>query len=291
MKMKIVFLAMVFFYLYANAEDILLSHRGGVYYAPVTLNDKIQLEFVIDSGASLVYIPNSVFEQLKANNSIKNSDILGNGRSKIANGDIVDILIINIKKLKIGQTEITNIKAGVGSDGSSVLLGQSALKKLEPWSLDTQNNILKITSKSVIKKRYVSSSQKIDRSEALDFIHHYLSLQNSRSLNGIMSLYAPKVDFLDRGVISSKLIANQKNRYFREWHKIQFDMIKLIETKEPSSYPDQKLVKYSTTYDLYNDFEHRGRAGQMQHTLILKKENGSIKIISEKIKSLSQNNY
>ncbi|MEA3491014.1 MAG: retropepsin-like aspartic protease [Campylobacterota bacterium] len=291
MKTKIVFLTIVFFYLYANAEDILLSHRGGVYYTPVTLNDTIELEFVIDSGASLVYIPDHVFEQLKADNSIENSDILGKGQSRIANGDIVDIIIINIKKLTIGQTEITNIKAGVGINGSLVLLGQSALKRLEPWSLDTKKSILKITSKSISKKRYVSSSQKIGRTEALDFIQHYLSIQNSRSLDALMSLYAPKVDFLGRGVVSSKFIATQKERYFREWPKIQFDMIKLIETKEPSSHPDQQMVKYSTTYDLYNDFEHRGRSGQMQHTLILKKENGSIKIVSEKVESLSQNSY
>lgn len=291
MKAKALLLSMVFFSASLNAEDILLSHKGGVYQTPVTLNGKVQLEFIIDSGASLVYIPNHVFEQLKANGSISNSDILGKGKSQIANGDIVDILIINISKLKIGQTEIKNVKAAVGGDRSAILLGQSALKKLEPWSLDTQKGILKITSNSVSKKNYVSSSHKIDRTEALDFINHYLSLQNSRSLKDIISLYAPKVDYLNKGVVSREFVSAHKERYFREWHKIDIDLIKLIETKEPPSHPEQKIVKFSAVFDLYNDFKHKGKSGQTLNTLLLEKANGSIKIFSEKVKTVAERSY
>ncbi len=282
---------MVFFSASLNAEEILLSHRGGVYQTPVTLNEKVQLEFVIDSGASLVYIPNHVFEQLKANGSISSSDILGKGKSQIANGDIVDILIINISKLKIGQTEIENIKAAVGGDRSAILLGQSALKKLEPWSLDTQKGILKITSNSVSKKNYVSPSHKIDRTEALDFINHYLSLQNSRNLKGVTSLYAPKVDYLNNGIIPREFVSAQKERYFREWHKIDIDLIKLIETKETPSRPEQKMVRFSAVFNLYNDFEHKGKSGQTLNTLLLEKANGSIKIFSEKVKTVAERSY
>jgi|GEM_PF-2757708 len=286
----IVFL-LVFFSASLNAEEILLSHRGGVYQTPVTLNEKVQLEFIIDSGASLVYIPNHIFEQLKANGSINSSDILGKGKSQIANGDIVDTLIINISKLKIGQTEIENVKAAVGGDRSAILLGQSALKRLEPWSLDTQKGILRITSKSVSKKNYVSSLQTIDRTEALDFIHHYLSLQNSRSLNDIITLYTPKVDYLNKGVIPRKFVSAQKEKFFREWHSIKIDMIKLIEIQEPPSHPEQKMVKFSALFDLYNDFEHKGKSGQTLNTLLLKKANGSIRIFSEKVKTVAERSY
>ena len=291
MKTKVLLLSVFFFSASLNSEEILLSHRGGVYQTPVTLNEKVQLEFVIDSGASLVYIPNHVFEQLKANGSISNSDILGKGKSQIANGDIVDILIINIRKLKIGQTEIENIKAAVGGDRSAILLGQSALKKLEPWSLDTQKGILRIISNNVSKKNYVSSSHKIDRTEALDFINHYLSLQNSRSLKAVVSLYTPKVDYLNRGVVSREFVSDQKERYFREWHKIDIDLIKLIETKELPSRPEQKIVKFSAIFNLYNDIEGKGKSGQTLNTLLLKKANGSIRIFSEKIEVVAERNY
>jgi len=296
MKVKALLFSMVFFSIFLNAvflnaEDILLSHRGGVYQTPVTLNGKVQLEFIIDSGASLVYIPNHIFEQLKANGSISSSDILGKGKSQIANGDIVDILIINISKLKIGQTEIENVRAAVGGNRSAILLGQSALKRLEPWSLDTQKGILRITPKSVSKKNYVSSSQTIDRTEALDFIHHYLSLQNSRSLNAVIALYTPKVDYLNRGIVPREFVSAQKERYFREWHSIKIDMIKLIEIKEPPSHPKQKMVKFSALFDLYNNFEHRGKSGQTLNTLLLKKANGSIRIFSEKVKTVAERSY
>ena len=274
-----------------NAENILLSHRGGVYYIPGTLNDKVQVEFVVDSGASMVYMPNHIFEQLKANGSVKKSDILGIGKSRIANGDIVDILIINIQKLKIGQTEIENVKAGVGGNNSSILLGQSALKRLEPWSLDTKRGILNIKSTKATKKIYVSSSEKIGRSEALGFLQHYLSLENSRSVDGVVSLYALEVDYLDKGDIAIESISIQKERFFRKWHKVRIDMIKLIETKESSTHLNQMIIKYSVTYDLYNDFSHRGKTGQALNTLILEKSDASIKIISEKVKILSENSY
>jgi clan AA aspartic protease (TIGR02281 family) len=296
MKAKALLPAIIFFLasvnaVSLNAEEILLSHRSGVYQTPVTLNGKVQLEFIIDSGASLVYIPNHIFEQLRANGSISNSDILGKGKSRIANGDIVDTLIINISKLKIGQTEIENVKAAVGGDRSSILLGQSALKRLEPWSLDTQKGILRITSKSVSKKNYVSSSQTIDRTEALDFIHHYLSLQNSRSLNAVIALYAPKVDYLNKGIVPREFVSAQKERYFREWHTIKIDLIKLIEIKEPSSHPKQKMVKFSALFDLYNDLKHKGKSGQTLNTLLLKKEDGSIRIFSEKVKTVAERSY
>ncbi len=287
-------LSIVLFATCIHAEDILLVRKGGVYYTPVTLNEKVELEFIVDSGASLVYIPNHVFETLKANGSLKNSDILGKGKSKIANGDIIDITIINIKKLKIGQREIKNVRAAVGGDRSSILLGQSALKKLEPWSLDTQKNILRITSakgSSISKGSYVSASQKIDRTEILGFIHHYLLVQNNRSVQDVASLYGSKVTYLNKGAISNESITLDKEKYFRRWQKINNHMIKLVEVKDLSSSPGQKVVKYSAIFDLYNDFEHKGISGQTMNTLVLKKANGSIKIISEKVKILNQNRY
>ncbi len=274
-----------------NAENILLSHRGGVYYTPGVLNDNVQVEFVVDSGASMVYIPNYIFKQLKANGSIKRSDILGKGQSRIANGDIVDILIINIQKIKIGQTEIENVKAGVGGDNSSILLGQSALKRFEPWSLDTTKGILSIKSNKATKKIYISSSEKIGRSEAMGFIHHYLSLENSRSVEGVVSLYASEVDYLGKENVPIELISVQKERFFRKWHKIQMSMIKLVETKESSAHPNQMSIIYSVAYDLHSDFGHQGKSGQTLNTLILEKSNASIKIISEKVKILSENSY
>ncbi len=273
------------------AEEILLARRGGVFYTPVTVNGKIRLEFVVDSGASLVYLPRSVFEKLKANGSLKNSDILGKGKSRIANGDIVDITIINIKKLKIGQTEIENVRAGIGGENASTLLGQSALKKLEPWSLDTQKSILSIASSRTSPQSYVSSSQKIGRTEILDFIHHYTSVQSSRSLQNVTSLYASKVDYLNKGTLPKEAIAIQKEIFFRKWQKIHINLIKLIEIKDLPSLPNQKRVKYSVTFDLYNDFNHKGKSGQSVYTVILKKSNGMIQIVSEKVKLLSQNSY
>ena len=290
-KMKRLLLSLILISVLINAEEILLSHRGGVYHTPGTLNGKVQLEFVVDSGASLVYIPNYVLKQLKASGTVEDSDIIGRGKSQLANGDIVDILIVNIKKLKIGQSEIKNVKAGVGGDNASILLGQSALRRFEPWHIDTQRGVLSITSKKKHQRSYVSPSQKIGRTEVLDFVNHYLTLQNNRDVEALARLYTPKVDYLDKGVLPEKIVLALKERYFREWQKIGISLIKLIETKELKNHPGRMQVKYSSSFNLYNDFEQRGKSGQEVNTLILEKADGSIRIISEKVKTLSVNSY
>ena len=272
-------------------ENILLTRKNGVYYIPGVLNDKVRLEFTVDTGASLVFIPNYVFDELKKKGTISRSDIIGRGKSQIANGDIVDIVIINLKKLRIGHTEIENIRAGVGGDRSSILLGQSALKKLAPWHLDTKNGILQITSEYIPETVYVSSGKGIGRTEALDFIQHYISLQNSRNPAAITSLYAPKVNYMNRGIVNSSVVYSDKEIFFRKWQKISLNFIELKEFKKQKNRPGLLTVKFSTAYDLYNDFEHRGKSGQALYTLVLEKSNGSIKIVSEKVKTLSESNF
>jgi hypothetical protein len=274
-----------------HTEEIRLLHKGEVYYIPATLNDKIHLEFVIDSGAGIVYIPDYVFKKLKAAGSIHNSDILGQGKSKIANGTLVDTLFFNIRKLKIGKTILENIKGGVGSNGSSILLGQSALKKLEPWSIDTKRGVLKFGSRTKIFKNYVSSSKKINRGEVLGFINYYIALHNSRNENRIPSLYAPQVDYLNDGTLSRRKVVALKKAYLDSWQKIHISLLRLIETKEPALHPNQKIVKFSTAYKLYSDVEQKGQSGQLLYTLILEKSDSSIHIISEKEKILSKHNY
>jgi len=289
--MKPLILTLLLLCTFTNAEDILLTKGGGVFHVPGIINNKVRLEFVVDSGASLVYIPNSVFEQLKKSGTVSDSDILGRGRSQIANGDIVDILIINIKRLKIGQSEIENIKAGVGGEKHSILLGQSALKQFEPWHIDTQKGILHIASKGKRSKAYVSSSQKIGRTEALDFVSHYLSIQNSRDIGGLSSLYASRIDYLGRKGVPEKIVLALKEKEFRQWQRIRIDLIRLIAFREIKSHPGRIELKYSSTYDLYNDFTQKGKNGQMITTLVLEKANGTIRIVSEKVKAGSENRY
>ena len=51
--MRVIFFSIAIFFSLVSAEDILLTRRGGVFHVPGIIN-KVRLEFVVDSGASLV---------------------------------------------------------------------------------------------------------------------------------------------------------------------------------------------------------------------------------------------
>ena len=48
----------------AHAESVPLRSEGGTFVVPVLINDKITLDFTLDSGAADVSIPLDVFSRL-----------------------------------------------------------------------------------------------------------------------------------------------------------------------------------------------------------------------------------
>ncbi|KYJ86446.1 retropepsin-like aspartic protease family protein [Sulfurovum riftiae] len=289
--MKFLLAALPLLFISANAEDILLTKRGGVFDVPGVINGKVDVEFTVDSGAGMVYISEGIFKKLQKLGTISRTDIIGRGKSRIANGDLVDILLINLKTLKIGQSEIKNVKAGVGGNGASILLGQSALKRFEPWHIDTKRGILSITSDSKRAKMYVSSAQGISRSEALMFVNHYLTIEKNRDIGALYSLYADKVDYLGKKNVLKRDILSQKEAYYRKWQHIDINMIKFISSKNIPHHPERTEVKYSTMFKLRNNSAQKGKSGQAMNTMVLEKRENTIRIISENVKILSRHSY
>jgi hypothetical protein len=275
----------------SNSDEIRLTKYGNVYYAQVTLNDTLHLPFVIDSGASLVFISNSVFEKLKASGSIQNSDILQEGYSTIANGKRIRIRYINIRKLKIGNTVLSNIKGAVGGEGHTLLLGQSALKKLEPWHIDTRQKVLRFGKRTKIKKGYISPSEKINRGEVLSFINYYISLHNHGIPARTAALYASSVDYLHNGVIPRKQVLLAKEDLMDQWQQIHLSLLRLIDVQEERSNPHRTKILFRLFFKRHSEIEQRGETGQMEVKLILEKKNRSIRIISQRQKVLSKNSY
>lgn len=148
---KFLFLLFIICTGFVNAEEkttsIPLRLRGGVYQVPATLNSELKVFFVVDSGASDVTISEDVAKILVKNESLDKKDIIGNGNYQIANGDTTVGTVINIKTIEIAGYMLNNIKAVVmKGDNVPLLLGQSALRKLGSWSINTKKNTLDITS-------------------------------------------------------------------------------------------------------------------------------------------------
>lgn len=126
----------------AYAERIPLERSGGVYTLPVLINNVITLSFVLDSGAAEVSIPMDVALTLNRAGTIDSGDFLGEGTYQLADGTVSKNPRILIRRLRLGNYEITNVVASIGPIASPLLIGQSLLARVTSWTIDNQNNLL-----------------------------------------------------------------------------------------------------------------------------------------------------
>jgi len=119
-----------------------LNYENGVYSINLEINNAIKLDFIFDSGASLVLIPEDVFRVLVRMKKIKKEHMLGVQKFTIADGNTMEKPVFLIKSLKIGHIEVKDVKASVGELNSDLLLGQSFQKKFKVLKIDNNNNKL-----------------------------------------------------------------------------------------------------------------------------------------------------
>jgi len=120
---------------YGEQEIVLERNRYGHYLATGQINDQ-SVEFLLDTGATLVAIPEHIAQQLN----------LKKGRSfqsQTANG-LSTSYATTIDKLTLGGIVMNNVPASIssGMDFDEILLGMSFLKHLE---LTQQGKLLRIS--------------------------------------------------------------------------------------------------------------------------------------------------
>lgn len=125
-------------------EKIELNEIGGVYSVPIEINKVLTLDFIYDSGASYVLLPEDVFRVLIRTKTVKKEDMLGFEKFSIADGSIIEKPVFILKELKIGNITVYDIKASVGNSDSELLLGQSFQKKFKKIRVDNYNKTLNI---------------------------------------------------------------------------------------------------------------------------------------------------
>jgi clan AA aspartic protease (TIGR02281 family) len=114
----------------------LKKEHGGTFLVPVLINDAIELDFMIDTGASDVTIPADVFSTLVRKGTIKDSDITGTKKYGLADGKTVELPTFTIRSLKVGDKVVANVGGSVASAEGSLLLGQSFLEHFKSFSFD-----------------------------------------------------------------------------------------------------------------------------------------------------------
>ena len=151
--MKILFSFIICLLLSCNInaqERIKMEKVDGIYKIPCEVNG-LRMKFYFDTGASLVSISLKEALFMLENGYLSKTDIIGTGKSSIADGSIVENTIINLREMKIGHITLQNVKASVSNSlMAPILLGQSALKRLGEYKIQGDFLILSGTKKTAI---------------------------------------------------------------------------------------------------------------------------------------------
>jgi clan AA aspartic protease (TIGR02281 family) len=127
-----------------NLHSVRMLKTHGVYEVPVTINDSIHLNFLVDSGAADVAIPSDVFSTLRRTGTIQKDDLLGEQLYELADGRKVKQTVFRIRSLKVGDLTIENVKGSVGPPQGPLLLGQTFLERFSSWSVDNGSHTLNL---------------------------------------------------------------------------------------------------------------------------------------------------
>ena len=133
---KIFFLICLLSSLCAMAQKtIFMEKEAGVYKIPCKVNGA-KMKMIFDTGASSVAISLPIAEYLYENDYITKDDIIGTGKAQVADGRIVNNLVINLRDIEVAGIHVKNVKATVSESLTAPLLfGQSAIQKLGKISL------------------------------------------------------------------------------------------------------------------------------------------------------------
>ena len=126
----------------ANRSLVPMKKGQGIYVVPVNINDTLTLDFMVDSGASDVSIPEDVVTTLIRAGTIRDTDFIGERTYVLADGSRVQSKTFRIRSLKVGDRVLENVTGSVATTKGSLLLGQSFLGRFKSWSIDNTKHVL-----------------------------------------------------------------------------------------------------------------------------------------------------
>ena len=127
-----------------KTEDLLnkldMEVENGVRYVWIEVNG-IKLRFNFDTGASNICLSPAEATVLFRQGTLKKEDILSKEFFQDATGKISEGTKINLRNIKIGNAELTNVEATVIDNvNAPLLLGQSVLERFGSIEIDNTNN-------------------------------------------------------------------------------------------------------------------------------------------------------
>jgi clan AA aspartic protease (TIGR02281 family) len=109
----------------------------GVYEIPITLNSVLNIPFVMDTGASEMFLTPDVALTLYRTGTISKNDFLEGQSFVDAQGDIQENSRFTLKEIDLGGYKVKNVPAAVGTKITAMnLLGQNVLSKLHKFTIN-----------------------------------------------------------------------------------------------------------------------------------------------------------
>ncbi len=138
----IMFLILAISHLNGQERIPMTIEQSGIYTVPCEVNG-LKLKFIFDTGAADVHLSLVEAAFMLKNGYISSDDFIGKGKYSMADGSISENSMVNLKEIKIGNVVINNVTACISSNTkASLLLGQSAIQKLGPYSINGNYLIL-----------------------------------------------------------------------------------------------------------------------------------------------------
>lgn len=132
--------------LYAQSGDEIIvpfHNENGVKYVAVKVNG-VGFEMIFDTGCSGALISVAEANYLYQKGKLSQDDIRGTAQSQIADGSVVENMVVNLKEVVINdQILCPNVKATVSANiNAPLLLGNEILDRLATIKIDNENETL-----------------------------------------------------------------------------------------------------------------------------------------------------
>ena len=129
-----------------NTEIVIVPYieKAHVRTVQVKINSCSEFPMIFDTGCSGLSISILEVYTLAKQGCITADDIEGFGYSTIADGSIVENMIINLKHIQIGDLHCKNVKAMVSDNvDAPILLGNGVLNQVTSFEINNLNKTIK----------------------------------------------------------------------------------------------------------------------------------------------------
>ena len=131
---------------YESSDIVSIPYRenGGVKIIKVSLNG-MAVDMIFDTGCSGTLISIAEAQYLYNKGLITDDDFIGLSHSQIADGSIVENMVINLDRIVIDEKlSCTNVQATVCLNSEApLLLGNEVLNRAASYTIDNENKLIK----------------------------------------------------------------------------------------------------------------------------------------------------